>query len=130
MSWRVPSASPTVWPCYTRDRSSPWTPRIRSGEHPPRIRQFLDRVPDPIAKARPFRTGFENWRGWQEGKNENGSQSRRIRFGLRGDIPGNCLSCEQRADQGRTPPYRTYLRYAGGLEPGADVLFGGIKVGA
>jgi phospholipid/cholesterol/gamma-HCH transport system substrate-binding protein len=26
--------------------------------------------------------------------------------------------------------YRTYLRYAGGLEPGADVLFGGIKVGA
>lgn len=25
--------------------------------------------------------------------------------------------------------YRTYLRYAGGLEPGADVLFGGIKVG-
>ncbi len=26
-------------------------------------------------------------------------------------------------------PYRTYLRYAGGLEPGAPVLFGGIKVG-
>jgi phospholipid/cholesterol/gamma-HCH transport system substrate-binding protein len=26
-------------------------------------------------------------------------------------------------------PYRTYLRYAGGLEPGADVLFGGIRVG-
>ncbi len=26
-------------------------------------------------------------------------------------------------------PYRTYLRYAGGLEPGAVVLFGGIKVG-
>ncbi len=26
-------------------------------------------------------------------------------------------------------PYRTYLRYAGGLEPGADVLFGGITVG-
>ena len=26
-------------------------------------------------------------------------------------------------------PYRTYLRYAGGLEPGTDVLFGGIKVG-
>jgi phospholipid/cholesterol/gamma-HCH transport system substrate-binding protein len=25
--------------------------------------------------------------------------------------------------------YRTYLRYAGGLEPGADVLFGGIRVG-
>jgi phospholipid/cholesterol/gamma-HCH transport system substrate-binding protein len=25
--------------------------------------------------------------------------------------------------------YRTYLRYAGGLEPGADVLFGGITVG-
>jgi len=25
--------------------------------------------------------------------------------------------------------YRTYLRYAGGLEPGTDVLFGGIKVG-
>jgi phospholipid/cholesterol/gamma-HCH transport system substrate-binding protein len=26
-------------------------------------------------------------------------------------------------------PYRTYLRYAGGLAPGANVLFGGIKVG-
>lgn len=26
--------------------------------------------------------------------------------------------------------YKTYLRYAGGLEPGADVLFGGITVGA
>jgi ABC-type transporter Mla subunit MlaD len=26
-------------------------------------------------------------------------------------------------------PYRTYLRYAGGLEPGASVLFGGIEVG-
>jgi phospholipid/cholesterol/gamma-HCH transport system substrate-binding protein len=28
-----------------------------------------------------------------------------------------------------TVPYRTYLRYAGGLEPGAFVLFGGINVG-
>jgi phospholipid/cholesterol/gamma-HCH transport system substrate-binding protein len=26
-------------------------------------------------------------------------------------------------------PYRTYLRYAGGLEPGASVLFGGINIG-
>src|SRR5215467_12163066 len=26
-------------------------------------------------------------------------------------------------------PYKTYLRYAGGLAPGAAVLFGGIKVG-
>jgi phospholipid/cholesterol/gamma-HCH transport system substrate-binding protein len=26
-------------------------------------------------------------------------------------------------------PYRTYLHYAGGLEPGADVLFGGIRAG-
>ena len=26
-------------------------------------------------------------------------------------------------------PYKTYLRYAGGLDPGAAVLFGGIKVG-
>jgi phospholipid/cholesterol/gamma-HCH transport system substrate-binding protein len=26
-------------------------------------------------------------------------------------------------------PYRTYLRYAGGVEPGSDVLFGGITVG-
>ena len=31
--------------------------------------------------------------------------------------------------RGARIPYRTYLRYAGGLEPGADVLFGGIKVG-
>ena len=30
---------------------------------------------------------------------------------------------------GHTVPYRTYLRYAGGLEPGASVLFGGISVG-
>jgi len=30
---------------------------------------------------------------------------------------------------GSTVPYRTYLRYAGGLEPGATVLFGGINVG-
>ena len=30
---------------------------------------------------------------------------------------------------GETVPYRTYLRYAGGLEPGAEVLFGGITVG-
>jgi phospholipid/cholesterol/gamma-HCH transport system substrate-binding protein len=30
---------------------------------------------------------------------------------------------------GDTVPYRTYLRYAGGLEPGAVVLFGGINVG-
>ena len=30
---------------------------------------------------------------------------------------------------GHTIPYRTYLRYAGGLEPGAQVLFGGINVG-
>jgi phospholipid/cholesterol/gamma-HCH transport system substrate-binding protein len=26
-------------------------------------------------------------------------------------------------------PYRTYLRYAGGMEPGTEVLFGGISVG-
>ena len=30
---------------------------------------------------------------------------------------------------GGSVPYRTYLRYAGGLEPGASVLFGGINVG-
>jgi phospholipid/cholesterol/gamma-HCH transport system substrate-binding protein len=30
---------------------------------------------------------------------------------------------------GGTVPYRTYLRYAGGLEAGASVLFGGINVG-
>jgi phospholipid/cholesterol/gamma-HCH transport system substrate-binding protein len=30
---------------------------------------------------------------------------------------------------GHTVQYRTYLRYAGGLEPGASVLFGGIYVG-
>ncbi len=30
---------------------------------------------------------------------------------------------------GDTVPYRTYLQYAGGLEPGAPVLFGGITVG-
>jgi phospholipid/cholesterol/gamma-HCH transport system substrate-binding protein len=30
---------------------------------------------------------------------------------------------------GHAVAYRTYLRYAGGLEPGASVLFGGIEVG-
>ena len=30
---------------------------------------------------------------------------------------------------GHTVPYHTYLRYAGGLEPGAQILFGGINVG-
>ncbi len=30
---------------------------------------------------------------------------------------------------GHMVPYQTYLRYAGGLEPGAQVLFGGINVG-
>jgi phospholipid/cholesterol/gamma-HCH transport system substrate-binding protein len=30
---------------------------------------------------------------------------------------------------GHTAQYRTYLHYAGGLEPGAQVLFGGINVG-
>jgi ABC-type transporter Mla subunit MlaD len=30
---------------------------------------------------------------------------------------------------GNMVPYRTYLRYAGGLEPGASVLFGGINAG-
>src|SRR5882757_7438414 len=30
---------------------------------------------------------------------------------------------------GDTVPYRTYLRYAGGLEPGSSVLFGGIAAG-
>jgi len=31
--------------------------------------------------------------------------------------------------KGARDSYRTYLRYAGGLQPGTDVLFGGIKVG-
>ena len=30
---------------------------------------------------------------------------------------------------GHTVAYRTYLRYAGGMEPGAQVLFGGINMG-
>jgi phospholipid/cholesterol/gamma-HCH transport system substrate-binding protein len=30
---------------------------------------------------------------------------------------------------GESVPYRTYLRYAGGIEPGTPVLFGGITVG-
>jgi phospholipid/cholesterol/gamma-HCH transport system substrate-binding protein len=30
---------------------------------------------------------------------------------------------------GGTVPYRTYLRYAGGLEPGASVLYGGMNAG-
>jgi ABC-type transporter Mla subunit MlaD len=30
---------------------------------------------------------------------------------------------------GNTVPYRTYLRYAGGLQPGSSVLYGGINAG-
>jgi len=30
---------------------------------------------------------------------------------------------------GHAASYRTYLRYAGGIEPGAQVIFGGISVG-
>ena len=33
------------------------------------------------------------------------------------------------SQRGKQVPYRTYLRYAGGLEPGTGVLFGGISVG-
>jgi len=36
------------------------------------------------------------------------------------------LHAEFRSD---TVPFRTYLQYAGGLQPGAQVLFGGINVG-
>lgn len=32
--------------------------------------------------------------------------------------------------RGERVSYRTYFKYAGGLSPGADVLFGGIKVGS
>ena len=32
--------------------------------------------------------------------------------------------------RGGKVPYQTYLRYAGGLEAGAPVLFGGIKAGS
>jgi len=35
----------------------------------------------------------------------------------------------QQQIRGANVPYKTFLKYAGGLEPGADVLFGGIKVG-
>src|SRR4029077_3538854 len=31
---------------------------------------------------------------------------------------------------GSTVPYRTYLHYAGGLQPGASVLYGGINAGS
>ena len=38
--------------------------------------------------------------------------------------------CLLNAQLGRhTEPFQTYLRYAGGLEPGAQVLYGGILVG-
>lgn len=46
-----------------------------------------------------------------------------LALSIYGDLP------YQRAVGGHTVPYRTYLRYAGGLEPGATVLFGGITMG-
>src|SRR6201987_182594 len=39
------------------------------------------------------------------------------------------LSLANLQSHGNGIHYRTYLRYAGGLEPGAPVLFGGITVG-
>ena len=33
------------------------------------------------------------------------------------------------ASHGKGLQYRTYLRYAGGLDAGSDVLFGGIEAG-
>src|ERR1700751_2209013 len=39
------------------------------------------------------------------------------------------LSLANLQSHGNGIHYRTYLRYAGGLEPGAPVLFGGINVG-
>ena len=42
---------------------------------------------------------------------------------------GSVYYITQRQIRGANVPYRMYLKYAGGLEPGADVLFGGIKVG-
>lgn len=46
-----------------------------------------------------------------------------------GILLGSVYYVTQRQMRGAHVPYKTYLRYAGGLEPGADVLFGGIKVG-
>ena len=42
---------------------------------------------------------------------------------------GSVYYITQRQIRGANVPYKTYLKYAGGLEAGADVLFGGIKVG-
>jgi phospholipid/cholesterol/gamma-HCH transport system substrate-binding protein len=42
---------------------------------------------------------------------------------------GTIYRVSNAALKGASVPYRTYLRYAGGLESGADVLFGGIRVG-
>jgi phospholipid/cholesterol/gamma-HCH transport system substrate-binding protein len=46
-----------------------------------------------------------------------------------GILLGSVYYVTQRQIRGAHVPYKTYLRYAGGLEAGADVLFGGIKVG-
>jgi len=41
-----------------------------------------------------------------------------------------CSNLANAQFRGGKVPYRTYLRYAGGLEAGAPVLFGGIKTGS
>ncbi len=49
--------------------------------------------------------------------------------GIHAHLPHQCGVQRNAEFSGHTVPYRTYLRYAGGLEPGASVLFGGINVG-
>ncbi len=44
-------------------------------------------------------------------------------------LTGTVIYLFNAGSHGGGVPYRTYLRYAGGLDSGSDVLFGGIEAG-
>ncbi len=96
----------------------------------PRIRQLLDRVADPIAESAAARDHLLRV----------GRISRSETMKTEAKVGAFVILCaaillitvykvSSAQIKGARVSYKTYLRYAGGLEPGADVLFGGITVG-
>jgi hypothetical protein len=96
----------------------------------PRVRQFLDRVPENIAKTPAVAAYFEKYmqsRGGLPVTTE--AKVGAFVLGCFSILAFTLIYLINAQFSGHTVPYRTYLRYAGGLEPGASVLFGGINVG-
>ena len=98
--------------------------RFRTNTHP-RIRQFLDRKPDPV--------GVEKKALWPL-TCESSNMSTEAKVGAFVLVSLLVLALtvywvtHTQNVKGQVV-FKTYFRYAGGLAPGAPVLFGGIKVG-